>query len=1031
MIHATGASALLAELQTHHRLHRLQCGGIGAGLHVEAWAMREAVSALSELCVIALEIDAHLELKQLIGHSATVQTQLADGTSITRSGLVRAAHKLGSDGGLARYRLSIVPWLWLATQQRRSQVFQHRTLEEIIECVLSPYTEHGSWRFSDEVTNFLAQVPSRIYCTQYQESDYGFLCRLLAEEGLSFRFEENAEVVHNHELVIFADSREQPFSEVSPVRYHRSSSQEQQDSIQMLVHSVYQSVGQISLSLWDVDRKHLVSASVPNRYSHASPHMLLTEYDDILGLDDQSRQIQRSDTLEHYAKLVMESVECHADRWQGQGTLRTLCSGQRLQIVGAPAMGVEANPQLFVTAVEHIGLNNLPVGGQRNTMVDSMGAASDYLVFSADLQTTSPLSEHDVLGVVTAVGRAPQGTPLLPDAGLLVQAQASGYANIFTAAPEQRPWRPAQASAQGTRLHPKTLMRGVHSAIVVGPQGQTRADKADEVYCNARGDIRLRFHWQEVQAASGSNSEDNRHTRWVRVAQAQAGPSMGWQWLPRIGQEVLVKFMNGDPDQPVVVGALYNGRGEGGVVPTPGGSQPNTTEAQAEDVYSLAHDGHSSAQENAIQGGATGGHAPAWHGASVGEQGHRNAAALTGFKSKEFGGEGFNHLLFDDTDQQLRVQLHSSTAHSQLTLGHIIHQQDNYRGSFRGLGFELRTDAYGAVRGGLGVVFSTYYGPEGIPLEPVGDVAGLLALVTQLNDLTTALHQAVQQHQAVGLSAHRGAHQPSASVADQHKAPIPALQQTVATTVNTDSLATAQHDAQTQQNATIEAFIPHLGDAVAAIAARGGLLTVTGQHLQLAAGETITLASTRHVNGVFAGAWRVHSGQALSVLAGASGPDHDDTGLRMTAGLGDINVQAQHDSIKLLSREALSVGSITENVDLAAAERIRIATAQGASITIADGNITFECPGTITYYAAMRNMSGPTFLSREMNNWPQTQYDETVFLKEHTGRPAANRKYEIHREDGAILQGISDAEGRIETQRSDLIGRFRIHILNE
>jgi len=47
---------------------------------------------------------------------------------------------------------------------------------------------------------------------------------------------------------------------------------------------------------------------------------------------------------------------------------------------------------------------------------------------------------------------------------------------------------------------------------------------------------------------------------------------MGWQWLPRIGQEVLVKFVDLDVDQPVIVGAVYNGCGNGGIAPTPGGA---------------------------------------------------------------------------------------------------------------------------------------------------------------------------------------------------------------------------------------------------------------------------------------------------------------------------------------------------------------------------------------------------------------------------------------------------------------------------
>ena len=85
--------------------------------------------------------------------------------------------------------------------------------------------------------------------------------------------------------------------------------------------------------------------------------------------------------------------------------------------------------------------------------------------------------------------------------------------------------------------------------------------------------------------------------------------------------------------------------------------------------------------------------------------GQNNAAALSGVKSKEFGGSGFNQLVFDDTPGQGRVQLASTQFGSQLNLGHLVHQADNHRGSLRGLGLELRTDAYGALRGAQGDSF--------------------------------------------------------------------------------------------------------------------------------------------------------------------------------------------------------------------------------------------------------------------------------------------------------------------------------------
>jgi len=844
----------------------------------------------------------------------------------------------------------------LATQQQRSQIFQERSVEEIIAAVLAPYGEHGSWRFSDETGAFLAEAPVRGTCTQYRETDYAFLCRLLAEEGLGFRFEEAEDDIGRHCLVIFAASAMQAESAASPARYHRSSAQEPQDTVQALVRHTRQAVAQIGLSLWHVDAKRLLTASAPNRHAAHTPSVLPIEYDDVLGLEDHSRNITSVALLERYAGLVMESVEAHADTLVGRSVLRALRAGERLQIAGAPALGLTDAPDGFITAVEHVGFNDFASGGVASA---SLGEVARYLDF--DTPPASPVQPPDVLGLAASLQTSTDIRQ--PDAAVMQRARETGYANLFAASHTDRPWHPPLASARGARLHHNPLVQGAHSALVVGPDGSDRADGANELYCNAHGDIRIRFHWQDAASASGEHRSDNRLTRWVRVAQPQTGPGMGWQWLPRIGQEVLVRFVQGDPDQPIVVGALYNGQGEAGIAPSPGGHTAESEDQTAS--YAEASDAAPSAQDNRIASGA-GGHAPAWHGMSSDDAGHRNAAALSGFKSHEFGGEGFNQLVFDDSDGQLRIQVHSATAHSQLNLGHIIHQQDNYRGSFRGEGFELRSDAHTALRGGQGVLISTYHGPQGMPLEPVGDAAGLLALVAHLDSLGAALHQSATGHQAAGLVSHAGAGRANTSAIDPSRAPIPALRQVIATNVDRDQFTTAQSDAAARSE-TDESRVPHLGAPIVALAARDGLVAVAGQHLQWNAGETVTLASAEHVNAVFAGQWRAHSQQALSVLAAAAQPDHDGHGLQILAAQDAVDVQAQHDTIRLLASDKLSLASVAKHIDLAAAKTVRIANKHGASI-----DITIECPGNITYHTAMRKMNGPVSNNYNLPQFPRT-----------------------------------------------------------
>jgi uncharacterized protein involved in type VI secretion and phage assembly len=167
------------------------------------------------------------------------------------------------------------------------------------------------------------------------------------------------------------------------------------------------------------------------------------------------------------------------------------------------------------------------------------------------------------------------------------------------------------------------------------------------------GRVKVQFHWQANPFAPQRANSD--HSCWMRVMQRSAGAGMGQQFIPRIGQEVLVGFINNDMDQPFVLASLYNGQGEGGTPPTPGG-QNHATDTSA---FADSADHRPSAQTNRINSG-TGGNSPAWHGAAAGaaqdgQAGQNNAAALSGIKSKELGGQGYNQLVLDEQDQSVRV----------------------------------------------------------------------------------------------------------------------------------------------------------------------------------------------------------------------------------------------------------------------------------------------------------------------------------------------------------------------------------------
>ncbi len=469
------------------------------------------------------------------------------------------------------------------------------------------------------------------------------------------------------------------------------------------------------------------------------------------------------------------------------------------------------------------------------------------------------------------------------------------------------------------------------------------------------------------------------------------------QCLPRIGQEVLVAFLDGDIDQPLIVGALYNGQGEAGVGATPGAGEV----APALAAYAQAADFMPSAQGN-----LAGGNGPAWHGEGAGEAAHANAAALSGFKSQGFDGSGHNQWVFDDTDGQGRVQFASSQAATALNLGHLIHQADNYRGSFRGTGLELRTDAYGAVRGSRGVLFSTYALSSG---EPAAEATAVGALLAQHAGQAKALHQATQEHGTVGLAGHAGVEAGASSRLEAQAAPLAALRRHAGARV-------AGADFGTATASGADDAVPHSTAALLTLAGRGGLGVLAGQSLHVAAEETLNLGSGQHGQYAVGRQLRLHAGQAIGLLAGAGGVD--TVGLSLIAGQGVLEVQAQHDTLALRAREDLSVVSAHASALFAAKETIHLATAEGAYVTIEGGHITFGCPGRLTVHAASHRFEGPAHLSREMNQWDEAAFDERVRLTLRDGKtPASNYHYEYVRADGARLQGTTDDDGWATLQK--------------
>lgn len=1015
-----------------------------SGLLVEGFVGTEALHKFSTHDIIALSTNARIDLFSLLGQTASLEISLSNATRTRYTGIITEAAQIGSEGGLARYQLKLSSWLWLLTQQTRSRVWQEQSVMQIIDSILAGYPQYAAWQWSDDVMPFMASARNRSYCVQYRETDYAFISRLLAEEGLSFRVEEAAahpETESNapahHRMVIFAETTQassipEDLSSTSHlggrgIRFHGGRSREEQDAIQYLSFKRSLNPAQTTVATYDYKSKRIIAASAPTNHTYGGQNAPALESFDASGAYTYASSAEAT----RYANLHQQAFEARNKIWQAKSTVRTLRPGTRFALTQSPVSagdtyaGDATAPEYLVLTVRSIGINNLPKPALE-AISEMMGDVSTLLKQSIQkmhkgdyhdtethyaesggtrddpawvLRPSRPTQNKNAIyqGVDHAAiyqqfvqrfspehqaNLAQQASTADTLNANLEHAKTLGYANAFEAIRIDIPWRSVLEDGTGTLHNPKPTAPGSQTAIVVGPDGlDNPSDHSygqDELYCDRLGRVKIRFHWQNAYA-SQTSSNNSTATCWVRVAQRSAAAGMGWQFLPRIGQEVLVQFIEGDIDRPIIIAALYNGQGEGGIQPTTAGAPQRTATDTHRQVFDHAHDHSPSAQGNLV-----GGNSPVWHGFAADK--HHNAAAITGIRTKEFGGYGYNQLALDDSDEQGRIQLKTTQAATELGLGHLIHTADNYRGSFRGQGAELRTDAYGALRAGAGYLITSYaarYTPQQRDAS-ADNVAGT-AHLKQAVQLMSTFNQASKHHQTVQYSTHIGSHQSKASSiasgSQTTEPPIQALHTAARGMVSAAHLQQAETDAQNKHTRPEANTLPHSTDPVLSLVGKAGLSMVAGQHLQLANQETSTLISGQDSQFITGEQNRLHTGQAIGMLAGAVGAGKNNIGLQFITAQDNTHIQAQSDEIKVQAKNTINVMSSHSHIDWAAAKSISITTADGASITLEGGGIKVQCPGKITVHAAKKVFTKASKVKYELPQMPRGEFCLECLLK--------------------------------------------------
>ncbi|NCA72411.1 MAG: type VI secretion system tip protein VgrG [Sphingobacteriia bacterium] len=405
----------------------------------------------------------------LLGTPATVALRLASGGQRFFNGYINRFSQIGWDGAYARYRATLVPWLWLLSRTADCRIFQEQSVPDIVKSI---FREHG---FSDFEERLSGSYRHWTYCVQYRETDLNFIQRLLEHEGIYY-FHEHRDGKHS---LVLADSysAHSPAPGYEEVVFYPPGQEPTPDHERIHEWSVAHEVrpGAFAHTAFDftAPRKDLLARrSAPK--GHALAEEEVFEF-----LNDYTE----GDEGESYARIRLEERLADQELARADGNARGLTCGG-----------------LF-TLKEH------PRSDQNR----------EYLILSASYR----LQSDDYGSVDAAPGECPV------------------YGCHLTAIDAQVPYRPPCRT-------PKPLVQGPQTAIVVGKSGE-------EIWTDRYGRVKVQFHWDRY------GKEDENSSCWVRVSHPWAGKNWGAVALPRIGQEVVVSFLEGDPDRPLITGRVYNG----------------------------------------------------------------------------------------------------------------------------------------------------------------------------------------------------------------------------------------------------------------------------------------------------------------------------------------------------------------------------------------------------------------------------------------------------------------------------------------
>jgi type VI secretion system secreted protein VgrG len=419
---------------------------------------------------------------------------------------VRAGHV----GRYFEYRFTLRSWFWLLTKRSNSRILQEKPVLDVLDAVFedSPIKRFKKTR-TDNVVG--AHKPRR-YCVQHQESDYQFVSRLLEDEGIYYWFDAHDAPGTMH-LSDASDMAHDKLPAASTLRYVSGDAAEARfNEVSRWVSERQFDTGKYASADSDfkaIKKKLEAAGGEPDKHE-------LAEFE---AFEFAGGYFTGGDADEK-GKLRGEEIGARRQRHWALTPWPDAAAGRSFKFENDPD-GTRDSDYVIAACtfvVSHPGYEGADVETPRTPVVELLREA---------------LADDAVLdGTLPAFEAVAERMPSLRSGAL----GASAF--LLTVFPVDMPFRPP-------RLTPRVVMPGPQSAIVVGPAGE-------EIHADDFGRVKVHFHWDRY------DKSNEKSTCWVRVSQPWAGKGWGGYFCPRIGQEVIVDFLNGDPDRPLITGRVYN-----------------------------------------------------------------------------------------------------------------------------------------------------------------------------------------------------------------------------------------------------------------------------------------------------------------------------------------------------------------------------------------------------------------------------------------------------------------------------------------